>query len=250
MRVTAVVIMRNEAVLIASKLAACATWADQIVCVDQRSEDGSLFTAREVLRLLEIEHEAFTTRSEVLGKEFSYLEGFEAATGDWVVYTDVDEILVARGGFKKVLETVPPECNGPTIVRWHAIVHGDDYFKVEKFDVKRFRILRKPGAEVFDAKTKRYKDLLHKHEPVTPESELPRFDIPQKQAFLMEFKAPHQHFADQLFYEAVGSRNDRKACEEAFSSRELALGRAMYELGHQENAPVRRWWWPFGKGKR
>lgn len=247
MRITAAIIMRNEAVLIASKIAACASWADQIVVVDQRSEDGSLFTAKEVLRLLEIDHQVFTMRSEVLGKEFSYAEAFEAADGDWVVYTDVDEILVCRGGLREALAEVPAACNAPGIVRWHAIVQGDQYFKVEKFDLKRFRILRKPGAVVFDAKTKRYKDLLHKHEPVEPEAELPRYDFAQKTAFLMEFKAPYQHFADQLFYEAVGSKNDRKACEAAFSKRDQMLGRTMYELGHLEHAPRRRWWWPFGK---
>ena len=47
MRITATIIMRNEAVLIASKIAACCTWADEVVVVDQRSEDGSAFIAKE-----------------------------------------------------------------------------------------------------------------------------------------------------------------------------------------------------------
>ncbi len=245
MRITATIIMRNEAVLIASKIAACSTWADEIVVVDQRSEDGSAFIAKETLRLIGIDHKVETMRGDVLGKEFSYAQVYEAATGDWVVYTDVDEILVCPSGLKNVLGEVPEDCIAPGTFRWHGIVNGDAYFKVEEYDHKRFRLLRKPGVEVFDPDTKQYKDLLHKHEPVKRGTENPKFDIPKEKLFLIEMKAPYQHYADQLFYVAVGSRNDRKACEEQFSDKDLLLGKTLYELGHQENAPRKRWWWPF-----
>jgi glycosyltransferase involved in cell wall biosynthesis len=244
-RITAVVIMRNEAVLIAAKLAACSVWADEIVVIDQKSEDGSSFIAREALALIGDEHRVVPMRGDVLGKEFSFAQGFEAASGDWVVYTDVDEVLVAPQGFATALAAVPDACAAPGILRWHAIANGDAYFKVERFDEKRFRLLRKPGARVFEPETRRYKDLLHKREPVDPAALEPHYSIPREQAFLMEFKTPYQHYADQLFYEAVGSRNDRAACEERFGPGDLEIGRALFEGGHAEHRPRTRWRWPW-----
>lgn len=242
MRITAAVIMRNEAVLIASKLALCASWADEIIVIDQRSEDGSPFIAAEVLRLMQVDHQIEPMKGDVLGKEFSYPHAFDLATGDWVVYTDVDEVLVAPHGLVAALEKVPAGNCAPGVFRWHGIVNGPAYFKVEEFDHKRFRFLRKPGARVFRPDTDRYKDVLHKREPIEPEAEHPKYDIPVEDAFLMEFKAPYQHYADQLFYDAVGSLNDRKACEAAFQQRDLDLGRLLYEAAHSENKPRKRWW--------
>jgi len=243
------VIMRNEAVLIASKLALCASWADEIVVIDQRSEDESVFIAREALRLLAIEHAIEPMRGDVLGKEFSYPHAFELATGDWVVYTDVDEILVARRGLAAALSRVPAECCAPGVRRWHGIVNGDAYFKVEKHDHKRFRFLRKPGARVFRPDTDRYRDVLHKREPIEPEAERPRYDLPVEDVFLMEFKAPYQHYADQLFYHAVGSRNDRLRCEQEFAASDLRIGRMLFEAAHAQNAPRRRWWQRRARGR-
>jgi glycosyltransferase involved in cell wall biosynthesis len=242
MRITAAVIMRNEAVLIASKLALCASWADEIVVIDQRSEDGSVFIAREALRLLAIDHAVEPMRGDVLGKEFSYPHAFELATGDWVVYTDVDEVLVAPAGVATALSRVPAACCAPGVRRWHGIVNGDDYFKVEKLDHKRFRFLRRPGARVFRPDTHLYKDVAHKREPIEPEAEHPRYDLPVEDAFLMEFKAPYQHYADQLFYRAVGSLNDSRRCEQEFAEKDLRLGRMLFEAAHEENVPRRRWW--------
>ncbi len=178
-------------------------------------------------------------KGDVLGREYSYSHAFELASGQWVVYTDVDEVLVAPNGLRAALEKVPDATHAPGIHRWHAIVNGDTYFKVEEFDQKRFRLLRKPGAKVSLPASDRYRNVLHKREPVEPDAEDPRYDIPVADAFLMEFKAPYQHYADQLFYDAVGSRNDRKSCEAEFSKPDLAAGQALFEAGHAEHAPRR-----------
>jgi glycosyltransferase involved in cell wall biosynthesis len=246
MRITAAVIMRNEAVLIASKLALCASWADEIVVIDQRSEDESVFIAREALRLLAIEHAIEPMRGDVLGKALSYPQAFDLATGDWVVYTDVDEILVARG-LAAALARVPAECCAPGVRRWHGIVNRDDYFKVEELDHKRFRFLRKPGARVLRLDTDRY--VAHQSEPVESASEHPRYDLPVEDAFLMEFKAPYQHYADQLFYDAIGSRNERRRCEQEFAASDLRIGRMLFEAAHAQNAPRRHWWQRRARGR-
>ena len=141
-----------------------------------------------------------------------------------------------------IMSKVPAENCAPGVFRWHGIANGPRYFKVEEFDHKRFRFLRKPGARVFRPDTDRYKDVLHKREPIEPEAEHPKYDLPVEDAFLMEFKAPYQHYADQLFYEAVGSLNDKQACEAEFAERDLALGRLLYQAAHTENKPRKRWW--------
>jgi glycosyltransferase involved in cell wall biosynthesis len=237
MRITAAVIMRNEAVLIASKIAACATWADEIVVVDQHSEDGSKFIAEEVLRLLAIEHRVETMRGPGLGKSLSYAQAFEMATGDWVINTDVDETLVAPRGLKAALDKVPEACAAVATFRWHAVANGDAYFKVEEFDRKRCRFLRKPGAIVLELTTSHYGKWAHRVEPVAPECEEPRYDVPIEDAFLMEFKAPHEHYADQLFYAAIRGKNELRQCEEAFSRDELRVGRSLFEARHGQWSP-------------
>ena len=229
--------MRNEAVLIAPKIAACAAWADEIVVVDQHSEDGSKFIAEEALRLLAIEHRVETMRDPGLGKNISYAQVFDLATGDWVINTDVDEILVAPRGLRAALDKVPGDCAAVAVFRWHAVANGDAYFKVEDFERKRFRFLRKPGAIVLVATTSNYGKMAHRVEPVAPECEEPRYDVPIEDAFLMEFKAPHQHYADQLFYAAIGGKNEVKECEQAFSRDELRLGRGLFEANHGQWSP-------------
>jgi hypothetical protein len=121
--------------------------------------------------------------------------------------------------------------------RWHAVANGDAYFKVEDFERKRCRFLRKPGAIVLEPKTSDYGKLVHQVEPVAPECEEPRYDVPIEDAFLMEFKAPHQHYADQLFYAAIGGKNEVEKCEQAFSRGELRVGRSLFEAGHGQRSP-------------
>ena len=239
MAITAALIMRNEAPLIAAKIAACTAWADQIVIIDQHSEDGSLMIAREVLRLLEVPGTAGLMEGEILGKEFSFAQAFEAAHGDWVVFTDIDEVLVTRRPLSDILEDVPSACAAPRILRWHAVASGERFLKTEPFEDKRFRILRKPGASVFRPRTRHYRDLLHKQEPVEKRAEDPRHTLPRKDAFLMEFKASYQHVADQLFYQAVGSRNDLQDCVESLPESAIRLGRALFEAGHTKHSPGR-----------
>lgn len=138
MRITSAIIMPNEAVLIASRLAHCAAWADEIVVIDQHSEDGSPFIAAEPVRLLEVDHRIEPMKGDVLGKERSYPHAFDLAGGDWVVPTDVDEVLVAPRGLSAALAKVPAETCAPGVQRWHGIVNGPRYFKVEAFDRKGF----------------------------------------------------------------------------------------------------------------
>ncbi len=237
MRIAAALIMRNEAPLIAAKIAACTDWADQLVIIDQHSEDGSLAIAQEVLRLLDFPGRASRMEGEVLGKEFSFAQAFEAAQAEWVVFTDIDEVLVTKRPLSDILSEVTPSCGAPRILRWHAVASGRGFFKTERFEEKRFRILRKPGANVFRPRTRYYRDLLHKQEPVEKKAEQPRYTISREDAFLMEFKASHQHIADQLFYEAVGSRNDLQACIESLPETDIRLGRALFEAGHLKHSP-------------
>ncbi|MFN8224889.1 MAG: glycosyltransferase [Gaiellales bacterium] len=92
-RISLCMIVRDEETMLARSLEAAASWVDEIVVVDTGSTDGTVEVAQA--------HGARVERFPWTG---SFAEArnvsLEAATGDWILWLDADEILAEGAGPK------------------------------------------------------------------------------------------------------------------------------------------------------
>jgi hypothetical protein len=93
-----------------------------------------------------------------------------------------------------------------SIARWHAVAaHEGRWLKVEPW-LHHVRLVNKervPGHATFDLHIGL--DQAFQGRPVAA--------LDQRVARLLEYKAPWQHYVDQLFYESRGGMNDKAYCE-------------------------------------
>ena len=217
-------IVRNEELLIAKHLVGLAQLTDDVVCVVQPSADSTVQIARHTAQQLAdygvtvrvMEHEP-----PKMGKEHSVRFALDQCHHEWYLDVDADETYVGASP-GQIIEEFGGQYEAFSIARWHAVAaHEGRWLKVEPWS-HRLRLANKhkvPEHATFDLHIGL--DQAFQGRPVAA--------LDQRVARLLEYKAPWQHYVDQLFYESNGGMNDKAYCEEHLAPVDLAVGRAFFD---------------------
>jgi glycosyltransferase involved in cell wall biosynthesis len=155
-RLSVVVACRNEEAGVRGALSSLLSqdYPDaEIIVVDDRSEDGTgailreLAAAHPALRVVRVD----TLPAGWLGKTHAMRVGADAATGDWLLFTDAD-VLFAPGAFRRAIAWVEGERLGHGVAVPHFIAPGFlerafvSLFGLLILIVLRADDLRRPGS--------------------------------------------------------------------------------------------------------
>jgi hypothetical protein len=233
--VSAFTIVRNEELLIAKHLAELARHATESVCVVQPSTDCTLmfaqYTATQLasvgLRCRVVEH-----APERLGKEFSLGFALEQCAFDWCFNLDADETYVGRSP-AEVIEGSPPYASAITLPHVQAVgCTRETWFKEEPVKPKvrlvhRGRLYGNLSVDLHEGL-----DKLMYGETVS--------HLPASEGRIVEYKAPWQHYVDQLFYEAEGSpQHEARQCRERLTPQALELGETAFRIDRRSRSTAR-----------
>jgi glycosyltransferase involved in cell wall biosynthesis len=217
-------IVRNEELLIAKHLVGLAQLTDDVVCVVQPSKDSTVQIARHVGQQLAdfgVTVRVMEHTPPKMGKEHSLRFALAECHHEWCLDVDADETYVGASP-GQIIDELGAQCEAFSIARWHAVAaHEGRWLKVEPWS-HRVRLVNKrrvPGTFTFDVHVGL--DHAFHGRPVTA--------IDQRVARLLEYKAPWQHYVDQLFYDSRGSLNDKALCEAQMAAPDLAVGKAYFD---------------------
>jgi len=197
-----------------------ASLGDEVIVVVQPSTDATLMIAKECATMLPVPCTVIEHNPDQLGWEFSMVEATKHCKYDWVFCLNADESYVGTplGTVAKMAKAKKLPAVG--FRRWHAIAcNKDEWFKQERW-LPRVRLFLKDhlGGEVQKI-----------HDGLEQRFSGKALNLPKEVGRIVEFKAPWQHFRNQLFYESRGVLNEAKKCRDKMSALDRKIGRDLWE---------------------
>jgi glycosyltransferase involved in cell wall biosynthesis len=220
LKISAYTVVRNEDILMGHLMCHMASIADEVVVLVQPSTDPTLLIARDCAQLLGVPCKVIEHAPEQLGWEFSMVEATKHCKHDWVFCLNADESYVGPPLSKFAKEAKAQKKHAVAFQRWHAVTcNKGEWFKVERW-AYRLRLFRKDhlGGEVQKI-----------HDGLENRFEKDRIEITSDRARILEYKAPWQHYRNQLFYASRGVLNEEMRCRDIMPKIDLQIGKLLWE---------------------